>query len=89
MPLPSCTSSPSFRANISCSPLTNPDFRDLLQRRIGDALPPRTTIEYFELPLEMQKQVDHVLSLASKEVSPQVLEAAVEAEADAEADPPL
>lgn len=62
--------------------LTFPPFRELLVKKIDGALVDGVTIECVPLPADMQSEVDHVLSKASKEVSPAAAEAAAEAEID-------
>ena len=60
--------------------LTYPPFAALLKTKIAGALPSGIVIETVPLPPDMQTIVDRVLAVASKEVSPQTVEAAVEAE---------
>lgn len=62
--------------------LTNEGFKDLLMHRIAGALPDDVGITLVPLSETIQVQVDAVLAVASKEVSPQALEAAAEAEID-------
>jgi len=62
--------------------VTNPNFHKLLEKRLKNLLPTGIRMECLELPLEMQSTLDAVMAVASKEVSPQVVGAAVEAEAD-------
>jgi len=69
-------------ANKKLLVVTNTEFHKLLLHKIGGSLPPNTTIEGVELPADIQTEVNRLLGIASTEVSPQAIEAAVEAEVD-------
>lgn len=59
--------------------LTYPPFREMLVAKVKGALVPGITLECVPLPDYMQREVDRVLAVASKEVSPVAAEAAIEA----------
>lgn len=60
--------------------VTNPQFYKLLERRLAGLMPDGVHLECLPLPHEMQAQLDAVIAVASKEVSPAVASAAVEDE---------
>jgi hypothetical protein len=61
---------------------TNPSFYKLLEKRIQGLIPHGVTTECLPLPPEMQAKLDIFLGIASKEVAPQIVQAAVEDELD-------
>jgi hypothetical protein len=62
--------------------ITNPDFFALLRKRTNQLLPKGVALECLPLKSELQTLLDTVIRAASKEVSPQAIEAAVEGELD-------
>lgn len=62
--------------------LTNPDFHSIFTRVTAGQIAPGVTVELLPLPADMQRTVDGVTQLASKEMSREAVAAATAFEAE-------
>jgi hypothetical protein len=60
--------------------VTNPEFHELLKKRLDGLMAAGTELECMPLPSGLQKDLDAVIAVASKEVTPSVSSAAAENE---------